>query len=158
MGFDGKIYENEPAYGDMPECIFCRIVRGSIPSTKIFEDDDMLAFMDFKPITKGHVLVIPKKHAELLTELEDELAGKMIILGKRIGKALKKSKLNCHAINYILSDGAEAGQEIFHVHMHIIPRYRGDGFGLRMPERYEEESDERKLERIAAKIRKCFER
>ncbi len=142
----------------MPECIFCRIVRGTQASTKIFEDDNMIAFLDFKPITKGHILIIPKKHTELLTELEDNLAGGMIVLAKKIGKALRKSKLNCHAVNYIMSDGAEAGQRIFHVHMHVIPRYRGDGFGLRMPERDEDEEDEKKLERTAAKIRKVFER
>jgi len=142
----------------MPECIFCRIVRGSLPSTKLFEDDNMIAFMDFKPITKGHVLIIPKRHAELLTELDDKLAGEMLILAKKIGIALKKSKLNCRGINYIMADGAEAGQEIFHVHMHVLPRYRGDGFGLRMPERGDDEVDEKKLERTAAKIRKFFER
>lgn len=142
----------------MPECVFCRIVRGSVPSTKIFEDESMIAFMDFKPVTKGHILIIPKRHAEYLTELEDNIAGEMIVLAKGIGKALRKSKLNCHAINYILSDGAEAGQNIFHVHMHVIPRYRGDGFGLRMPEREDEETDEKKLERTAAKIRKVFGR
>lgn len=142
----------------MPECIFCRIVRGTLPSTKIFEDDDMIAFMDFKPITKGHVLIIPKKHTELLTELDDKLAGEMLVLAKKVGKALKRSKLNCRGINYILADGAEAGQDIFHVHMHVIPRYRGDGFGLRMPEREEEETDEKKLERTAVKIRKVFDK
>jgi histidine triad (HIT) family protein len=142
----------------MPECIFCRIVRGTEPTTKLFEDENLIAFMDFKPITKGHVLIIPKRHAELLTELDDNLAGEMIILGKKVGKALRKSKLNCHAVNYIMSDGAEAGQRIFHVHMHVIPRYRGDGFGLRMPERDEDEMDEKKLERTAAKIRKFFEK
>jgi histidine triad (HIT) family protein len=142
----------------MPECIFCGIIRGTRPSIKIFEDDNMIAFMDYKPVTKGHILIAPKRHTELLTELEDSLAGDMIVLAKKVGKALKKSKLNCHAINYIMSDGAEAGQRIFHVHMHVIPRYRGDGFGLRMPERDEEETDEKKLERTAAKIRKVFEK
>lgn len=138
----------------MSECIFCRIVRGSQPSTKLFEDEHLLAFMDFKPITKGHVLIIPKEHVELLTELEDNLAGEMLIAAKKAGLAIKKSKLNCRGINYILSDGTEAGQEIYHVHLHVVPRYRGDGFGLRMPEKDIEEIDEKKLERTAAKIRK----
>ncbi|MEW6036555.1 MAG: HIT family protein [Candidatus Micrarchaeota archaeon] len=141
----------------MPECVFCRIVRGSLSSTKLYEDDSMLAFMDYKPITQGHVLIIPKRHAELLTELDDNLAGEMLVLAKKVGLALKKSKLNVRGVNYILADGAEAGQEIFHVHMHIVPRYRGDGFGLRMPQRDEEETDEKRLERTAAKIRKFLE-
>ncbi|MCI0504140.1 HIT domain-containing protein [Candidatus Micrarchaeota archaeon] len=142
----------------MPECIFCRIARGAQACTKVYEDDSVLAFMDFKPITKGHILIISKKHAELLTELDDNQAADMIVVAKKVGLALKKSKLNCHAINYILSDGAEAGQNIFHAHMHVIPRYRGDGFGLRMPERDEEEEDEKRLERTAIKIRKFMER
>ncbi len=110
--------------------------------------------MDFKPITKGHVLIIPKEHVELLTELDDHLVGELFIAAKRVGLALKKSKLNCRGINYILADGTEAGQEIFHVHLHIVPRYRGDGFGLRMPENDIEETDEKRLERTAAKIKK----
>ncbi len=140
----------------MPECIFCRIARGTQPSTKIFEDENLMAFMDFKPITKGHVLIIPKEHVELLTELEDHLVGEMFIAAKRVGLALKKSKLNCRGINYILADGTEAGQEIFHAHLHVVPRYRGDGFGLRMPEKDIEETDEKRLERTAAKIKKCL--
>ncbi|VVC03377.1 HIT domain protein [Candidatus Bilamarchaeum dharawalense] len=138
----------------MPECIFCMIIRGKRPCTKVYENDDMMAFMDNKPITNGHVLLIPKKHTELLTEMDDRLAGEMLIVAKKVGLAIKKSKLNCRGINYILADGAEAGQDIFHVHMHIIPRYRGDGFGLRMPQREDEETSEERLERIAVKIRK----
>ena len=141
----------------MSECIFCMIVRGKLPSVKLFEDEEVVAFMDIKPITAGHVLVIPKRHVELLTELDDELVGKMMVAVKMVGKALKRSKLNCRGINYIASDGAEAGQEIFHVHIHVVPRYRGDGFGLRMPERYDEETDQKKLERTAAKVRKVFD-
>lgn len=141
----------------MPECVFCAIVRGKVPSVKVFEDENMIAFMDYKPITKGHILIAPKKHVELLTELDDGLAAEMIVVAKRLGKALKKSRLNCHAVNYIMSDGAEAGQRIFHAHMHVIPRYRGDGFGLRMPERDEDETDVKKLERYAARILKVYE-
>src|SRR5512143_3343176 len=100
----------------MPECIFCLIVWGKLPSMKLYEDEEILAFMDIKPITAGHVLVIPKKHVELLTELDDDLLGKMLAVVKKAGKALKRSKLNCRGMNYIASDGAEAGQEIFHVH------------------------------------------
>ncbi|MFH0737609.1 MAG: HIT family protein [Candidatus Micrarchaeota archaeon] len=141
----------------MPECIFCMIIRGKKAVTKLFENEDIIAFMDNKPITKGHVLLIPRRHSELLTELDDNIAGQMMIAAKKVGMALKKSKLNCRGINYILSDGAEAGQDIFHVHMHIIPRYRGDGFGLRMPQRDDDETDEKSLERTAAKIRKTME-
>jgi len=141
----------------MPECIFCKIVRGTLQSTKLYEDEHMIAFLDSRPITKGHTLIIPKKHTEMLVELEDNLVGEMLITAKKIGKALRKSKLNCRGINYVLADGAEAGQNIFHVYMHVIPRYRGDGFGLRMPVREDESTDEKTLERTALKIRKFLE-
>ncbi len=138
----------------MPECVFCGIVRGKVPCVKVYEDDDLIAFMDYKPITKGHILVAPKRHVEFLTEMDDKAAGEMLVLAKKVGRALRASKLGVHAVNYIMSDGAEAGQRIFHAHMHVIPRYRGDGFGLRMPERDEDETDAKKLGRIAGKIAK----
>jgi histidine triad (HIT) family protein len=143
--------------GSMDGCTFCNIVRGKIPCTKIYEDESMLAFMDTKPINPGHVLVIPKRHAELLTELDDNLAGQLLVTAKKIGGWMKKSKLNCRGINYVLADGAEAGQEIFHTHMHVIPRYRGDGFGFRMPPRYDKETSRQDLEKKAIKLRKGSE-
>lgn len=139
----------------MDSCIFCDIVRGKIPSTRIYEDERILAFMDIKPISDGHVLVIPKRHAELLTELDDNLAAELAITAKKIGKWMRKSALNCKGINYIISDGADAGQEIYHVHMHVVPRYRGDGFSFSMPSGYERDTSRKKLERAAAKILKA---
>ena len=137
----------------MPECIFCRIARGKSPSTKIYENRNMLVFMDTKPITPGHMLIIPKKHVELLTELDDELVGELFMTAKKIAVALKKSKLKCRGVNYILADGSEAGQDVFHVHLHVIPRYRSDGFWLHMPAKYENETSREELEQVATKIR-----
>lgn len=137
----------------MSDCRFCSIVRGKSPATKIYEDDNTLAFLDIKPITPGHVLVVPKRHSELLTELDDELVGKLFRTVKKVALAIKKSKLGCRGINYIVADGAEAGQEIFHVHVHIIPRYRSDGFFLHMPAKYDKETTLEGLEKIAGKIR-----
>jgi len=124
-----------------------------MPCTRIYEDDKVVAFLDIKPITPGHILVVPKKHSELLTELDDDLIAGMFKTAKKIGLALRKSKLRCRGINYILADGAEAGQEIFHAHLHIIPRYRGDGFWLHMPPKYESETTLKELEKVASKIR-----
>ncbi|MBI5046651.1 HIT family protein [Candidatus Micrarchaeota archaeon] len=141
----------------MSGCIFCKIVRGEVPSIKVYEDQNILAFMDIKPINPGHVLVVPKQHAELLTELEDRFVGEMLIKAKKIGLMLKKSKLNAKGVNYLLADGADAGQEVFHAHLHVIPRYRRDGFEFRMPANYDKETDLADLERIATKIRKAAE-
>jgi histidine triad (HIT) family protein len=136
----------------MSGCIFCAIVKGESPAVKVYEDDKTLVIMDRKPITNGHLLVIPKKHAEFLTELDDERVAEMFKVAKKMSLALKKSKLRCKGMNYLLADGAEAGQEVFHAHLHLIPRYRGDGFYMHMPAKYENETSTEDLERIAAKI------
>ncbi len=137
----------------MTECVFCKIVRGQAPCTKIYEDENCIAFLDIKPITAGHMLIIPKVHAETLSELHDNFAGELLRTGKKMSIALKKSKLQCKGVNYLLAEGKEAGQEIFHVHLHVIPRYSNDGFYFHMPSDYNDEKDREELESIAAKIR-----
>ncbi len=137
----------------MSGCIFCSIIRGKTPAAKVYEDDDILVIMDIKPITQGHLLVLPKVHRELLTEMDDDSIAAMFSTAKKMGNALRKSKLRCKGINYLLADGAEAGQDVFHAHLHVIPRYRGDGFWLHMPPSYERETDLEDLEKNAGKIR-----
>jgi histidine triad (HIT) family protein len=137
----------------MSSCIFCSIVRGEVDSVKVYESDKILVIMDKQPITNGHMLVIPKKHAELLTELDDDSAGEMFKAAKYVAKALKVSKLRAGGVNYLLADGAEAGQEVYHAHLHVIPRYRNDGFYLHMPAKYDKETTKEDLENAAGKIR-----
>ena len=133
-------------------CIFCAIIKGKADAVKVFEDDKMLLILDRKPITEGHILVMPKKHSEDLTDTNDEVLGEMFRMAKKAGIALKKSKLGCKGINYFLADGVEAGQDVFHVHLHVIPRYRKDGFYLHMPRDYEDETSLKELEKTASKI------
>jgi histidine triad (HIT) family protein len=142
----------------MSGCIFCAMIKGESPVTKVYENEHMLVIMDTKPITKGHMLVIPKRHAEYLTELHDDLVGEMFVTAKKAALALKKSKLRVKAVNYLMADGAEAGQEVFHAHLHVIPRYRGDGFYLHMPPSYERETDSKDLEKYAGRIRAALEK
>ena len=137
----------------MTGCIFCSIIKGQTPATKIFENETIFAIMDIKPINVGHVLVLPKKHSQLFLDLDDETAGELLKAAKNIAKAIKLSKLNCKAINFILNDGEDAGQEVFHAHMHVVPRYRGDGFGFKMPPKYGEAAEKEDLERAAGKIK-----
>ena|SRR5208283_2292232 len=137
----------------MSECVFCSMIRGKSIATKVYENEHLVAVMDIKPINSGHVLIVPKKHAELLTDLEDNIAGEIMMAAKKIAIAMKKSKLRVKAINYFMADGAEAGQEVFHAHMHIIPRYRSDGFYLHMPPNYDRETSRKELEDAATKIR-----
>ncbi|MFE3256813.1 HIT family protein [Nocardia sp. NPDC059091] len=114
-----------------PYTIFSDIVAGRAPSSKVYEDEDCLAFMDIRPVTPGHVLVIPKTPARSLAELDPALGGKLFQVGQRIAAGLRESEVHCDGVNFFLADGVTAGQEVFHVHLHVIPRTPGDGFGLR---------------------------
>jgi diadenosine tetraphosphate (Ap4A) HIT family hydrolase len=133
-------------------CIFCDIIKGKAEAVKLYEDEKILIIMDKKPITNGHVLIMPKRHSEYLTETNDDVLGEMFRMAKKAGLALKKSKLGCTGLNYFLADGAEAGQDVFHVHLHVIPRYRKDGFYMHMPRNYEDETSQKELEKTASKI------
>lgn len=114
-----------------PYRIFTDIVAGRAPASKVYEDDDVLAFMDIRPFTPGHLLVIPKVSARSLAELDPVIGGKLFQVGQRLAAALRDSEVGADGVNFFLADGVTAGQEVFHVHLHVIPRTKGDGFGLR---------------------------
>lgn len=138
----------------MIDCAFCKIIDGTYTSSKIYEDGKILSFMDIHPVNKGHILIVPKKHVELIADLDDETSGKMFILAKKINRALRKSGIKLEGINYFLADGEAAGQEVAHAHLHIFPRFKGDGFGLKFPEEYRKAlSDRSELNNLAEKIK-----
>lgn len=141
----------------MNDCEFCKIVSGEYRSSKIYEDDDVLAFMDIQPVNDGHILIIPKKHVELIADLDDETSSKMFIVTNKINKALRKSNLKLEGINYFLADGEAGGQEVFHTHLHIYPRFRGDGFGMVYNENYRKVLPKRaELDSIADTVKKLL--
>ncbi|WP_017379236.1 HIT family protein [Paenisporosarcina sp. TG-14] len=112
----------------MSDCLFCKIVEGSIPSTKVYEDEHVLAFMDIMPLTKGHTLLIPKKHHENVYEMSSEEAGQLFSVAPKIAASLKAS-FQPAGLNLMNNNGASAGQSVFHFHLHFIPRYdQTDGF------------------------------
>ena len=106
-------------------CIFCKIAKGEIDSAKIWEDDDVLVFMDVKPFTKGHCLIVPKKHFESIFDIEESILQKVIVRAKHISEKIKKN-LGANGIRLSQSNGKTAGQEVMHFHLHIIPRYEGE--------------------------------
>ncbi len=114
-----------------PYTIFSEIIAGTAESSRVYEDDVVVAFLDIRPLTPGHVLVVPKKQARSLAELDPETGGHMFVVGQKIAAALRESDPRCAGVNFFLADGEIAGQEVFHVHLHVIPRTTGDGFGLR---------------------------
>ncbi len=114
----------------MEDCIFCKIVNDTVPASLVYGDDKVLAFMDISQVNPGHVLVIPKEHASCLAELDEETGAHLFKMGMRIAAAIRKSGVRCEGVNLLLSDGEVAFQTVFHVHLHIIPRFRQDGFRL----------------------------
>lgn len=107
-------------------CIFCKIVSGEIPSNKIYEDDHILAFLDIRPVNPGHTLVIPKQHYQNLEEIPEAELQFLILAVKKIGASLKaKLKIEGYAVS--ANNDPSAGQEVPHLHFHIIPRHVGDG-------------------------------
>ena len=134
------------------DCIFCKIVKGEIPCSKVFEDEKFLAFLDIGPVNKGHTLVIPKKHYKNLLDMpEEELKGYMEVIQK-VSKAIIKA-VNADGINFNMSNEEAAGQVVMHAHVHTIPRFKGDGLKLWPQGKYAEGE----AEKIKDKITNCLE-
>jgi histidine triad (HIT) family protein len=113
----------------MSDCIFCKIVNGDIPAAKVFENEHVMAFLDISQVTKGHTLVIPKVHKENLFELTPDIAKNLFESIPAIANALKE-EYKPLGLNLVNNNGEQAGQTVFHFHVHLIPRYgQGDGFG-----------------------------
>jgi len=109
----------------MEECLFCKIIKNEIPAHKIYEDDSVLAFLDIRPISKGHTLVIPKKHAKDIFELDEETLKKISAVAKKIAQKMKDS-LAVDGVNLYHASGASAEQTVFHFHLHVVPRKKDD--------------------------------
>ena len=106
-------------------CIFCKIAAGEIPSRKIYEDKDLIAIMDLNPTSKGHSLIIPKEHCTNIYDIDEDIAAKVMKTAKKLATKMTVA-LNCDGFNLLQNNGKTAGQTMFHFHMHLIPRYKGD--------------------------------
>ena len=107
-------------------CIFCKIANGIIPSATLYEDADFRAILDIAPAHKGHTIILPKQHAANLFEIDEETAGKLLPVAKKVAGAVKKVT-GCDGINILQNNGEAAGQTVFHLHVHVVPRFEGDG-------------------------------
>ncbi|MCF7817696.1 MAG: HIT family protein [Kiritimatiellales bacterium] len=110
----------------MNNCIFCKIVNHEIPATVVYEDEDVLVFMDIGPIIKGHALVVPKDHFDSVLETPENVLAKLHRAAKRIAVA-QMNGLGADGVNIVQNNGKAAGQEVPHMHVHVIPRFEGDG-------------------------------
>ena len=108
------------------DCVFCAIVAGAAPSHRVYEDDETLAFLDIRPLSVGHTLVVPKQHAADLAELSPELAGRTFAAAQRIARAMRRPPFAADGVNVVLNDGRAAMQTVPHVHFHALPRRHGD--------------------------------
>lgn len=109
-------------------CIFCKIAAGEIPSEKVLENERAFAFLDIRPLTRGHVLVVPKRHAERYAEMLPEDAAALAELAQHVVRRQERA-LEAPGVTIAINDGRAAGQEVLHVHMHLVPRRETDGFG-----------------------------
>ena len=133
----------------MTECVFCRIVAGQIPSTRVYEDEHTLAFMDIGQVNPGHVLVALKPHVENLYALEDAQAAAVARASARVARAIREAFAPA-GLSVYQANGKPAGQTVFHYHVHLLPRHEGDGMELTWPVK---NPPREKLEEYAAKIR-----
>src|SRR5688500_15078580 len=134
-------------------CIFCRIVAGEAPATLVYEDEAVVAFVDTMPVNAGHSLVIPRRHAGHLADRPAGGAAPRCEAGGKVGAALRARGLRRDGINVPRADGAAAGQEVMHGRLHVTPRWRNDGAGLRRPPGYGRRPPRSELEVIARAIR-----
>ncbi|MDE6566428.1 MAG: HIT family protein [Lachnospiraceae bacterium] len=132
-------------------CIFCKIANGQIPSHSIYEDEDFKVIMDISPASKGHAIILPKNHAANLFELPEDDASKIMHVAKRCATAMQKT-LQFDGINILQNNGEVAGQTVFHLHMHLIPRYENDTVDIKWVQK-ESTDDPAKL---AEQIRENF--
>jgi histidine triad (HIT) family protein len=134
------------------ECVFCQILRGDAPASFVHQDDTVVAFMDIQPITRGHMLVVPREHAVLMSDLNEVAAMRAFRIARTLANVARKS-LGAGGVNLFVADGEVAFQDVPHFHVHVIPRYPNDGFGLTFPPTYNKPPSRVELEAIAATIR-----
>lgn len=134
------------------DCIFCKIIAGEIPSAKVYENEDVYAFLDISQVAKGHTLIVPKQHTQNLYDTPPEVAGKIFRIVPKIANALKKTYQPI-GMNLLNNNEAPANQSVFHLHLHLIPKYEVDkGFDV-VWETHEDRYTSEDLQTIAAEIK-----
>ena len=136
------------------DCEFCDIIAGRGPASVVHSDESVLVLLDIRPLNTGHLLVIPRAHASYLADLDPAVGGHVFAVAQRMAAALRRSGVPCEGVNLFLADGEAAFQEVFHVHLHVIPRTVGDGFRIkarwRRPSRAELDATAERVRAAAA--------
>jgi histidine triad (HIT) family protein len=110
------------------QCTFCAIAERVLPNSIVYEDDHIFAFMDIHPISRGHIVVAPRQHFANLAELPETIGSEMFVVGHRLAAAIRRSGVRCEGVTLTLADGAAAGQDVMHCHLHVLPRFEGDTY------------------------------
>jgi len=140
-----------------PACIFCEIISGHSEASIVFRDDLVTVFMDIHPVNPGHLLVVPNQHASGIDDVPEAVCARMFIVGQRMAKALRRSGLLCEGINLYIADGAAAGQDVFHSHLHVIPRFPGNPGSLRLQADFSTAASRDELDGQAEAIRSSLD-
>jgi histidine triad (HIT) family protein len=150
---DPRSKERAPPLAQGDSCLFCKLATGKGETSYVYSDDKCAAFMDIQPINPGHVLIVPRSHYKTLEDVDPEAAAHLMKTALKVGKAIHSSEIRSDGINLLLASGEAAGQEVQHFHLHVIPRFPGDGFGLAFGPDYGERPARHELDRLAALIR-----
>jgi len=135
----------------MVDCVFCRILAGELPASVVYADDSAVALLDLYPIHAGHTLVIPREHYTDVASSPSQLAGHLFEVSARLGPAIVRAT-GAHGFNVWTANGRAAGQDIFHLHLHVLPRYHEDTFGLRFPRSHPSKAPRHDLDAMAERI------
>jgi diadenosine tetraphosphate (Ap4A) HIT family hydrolase len=138
----------------MDECIFCQIIAGESPASLFYDDDTVIGLMDISPVTNGHAMIIPKIHAPNLADMDEETGKHLWMIAQRTAAAIRKSGVRCEGINLFLADGEAAFQDVFHVHLHVFPRYKGDRF--KIDANWDTNPTRAELDRVAKQIKRAY--
>ena len=136
------------------DCVFCKILSGDLPSSRVHESELLISFMDIDPVTPGHLLVIPRAHLPDLADLSEAVASEMFSVARQLAAALRRTELRCEGVNLFYADGEAAFQEVFHAHLHVIPRFQQDGFVINA--RSGSNPSRRQLDDIASEVRSAL--
>lgn len=134
-------------------CVFCRIAAHEEPASFVYEDDAVMAFLDIQPVNPGHLLVVPRRHATLMDGYDELTLARVWNVVMRAQVAVRRSGVRCEGVNLFVADGEAAFQDVPHFHVHVIPRFSGDGFGLTFPAGYEDLPRRSELDAVAAALR-----
>jgi histidine triad (HIT) family protein len=136
------------------DCIFCALVAGTAESSRVYEDDVVIGVMDLYPVNPGHVLLIPRLHAPFMADVDEETGAHAFRIAMRMQQAIRRSGVRCEGVNLFVADGEAAFQDVFHFHLHVIPRFEGDPFKIAADWK---EAPRAELDSVAADIRAAYE-